>query len=369
MNSSQDEWLGILLSRSQLHKVINNMNTFEKIQFYEEAAQKNGLRLCYFSMKDISFMDGTVSAYSKEFGQWEHRVQTIPRVIHNRVRFGSKHALKLKKLTDKGIVIFNQQNLYGKLDVAKILQKRKDFHPFLPETLPCTRSSIRMAMAKSPSFFIKPNKGTLGSGIKKVNQLSPSIWEICYRRKKEIVKEAIHSEQVPDRIAQMVNKSAYHVQERIALATFHGSPFDLRVSVQKGNKGDWSVTGIVAKVAKAGHFLSNVAKGGTCYQLEDIFEQLPHLELLEVKRNVESVALSFAQHLEKKLPQLADVGFDFGIDNSGHPFFIEMNLRDQRYSFAKANMEDTWKRTYENPVCYGKYLLRRKSKVDLLSSS
>lgn len=56
-------------------------------------------------------------------------------------------------------------------------------------------------------------------------------------------------------------KEDLYDSKTIALATYKGRPYDLRVSVQRGTTGKWQVTGVVGKVAGAGRHVTNVAKG------------------------------------------------------------------------------------------------------------
>ena len=113
----------------------------------------------------------------------------------------------------------------------------------------------------------------------------------------------------------------------------------------------------MGKAARRGHFLSNVAQGGSVFKVEKLLQEYPHLSSDKVIHKISQLALSMAQFLSNSLPQLADVGFDFGIDKKGHPYFIEMNGRDQRYSFKKGGESEIWKLTYEKPVAYARFLM------------
>jgi len=55
-----------------------------------------------------------------------------------------------------------------------------------------------------------------------------------------------------------------------------------------------------------------------------------------IRKKLSQISLDIAHHLDHYIPYLADVGFDFGIDHSGNPLFIELNFRDQRYNFLDA---------------------------------
>jgi glutathione synthase/RimK-type ligase-like ATP-grasp enzyme len=162
---------------------------------------------------------------------------------------------------------------------------------------------------------------------------------------------------IPLHIAQTFKNKSYIIQKEIPIATYQGRPFDLRVSVQKNEHSFWQVTGLIAKVARSGHFLCNVAQGGQVYPLENLLRTYPNLNIETVNDNISRLALNIVQELEEHVQGLADVGLDLAITRDGFPYFIECNGRDQRYSFLNGGMMDTWKQTYFNPIGYARFLL------------
>ncbi|UJF35821.1 YheC/YheD family protein [Paenibacillus hexagrammi] len=140
---------------------------------------------------------------------------------------------------------------------------------------------------------------------------------------------------------QKVGRQSYYIQQTIPLATYKGRPFDLRVSVQRDDSGDWQVTGIVGKVAASGSHVTNVAKGGRVRTCEVLFKE----NGFDVERTVSAVeraSLEIVRYISRRVPHLADVGLDMGVDQSGMVKFIEMNGRDQRYSFRKGGLSETF---------------------------
>lgn len=105
--------------------------------------------------------------------------------------------------------------------------------------------------------------------------------------------------------------------------------------------------------------MTNVVKGGKVKRTQLLFEH-SGFNTEQMTATVQKVSLSIAQYLSVKLSHLADIGLDMGIDKDENIKFIEMNGRDQRYSFRKANMSQTFYRTYETPMHYAKYLLNKR---------
>lgn len=358
------DWLGILLNDGLWEGIRKEQTGYEKIDFYLDAANRYEFVPCFFRMRDISLRRKRVKALVKQEGRWSSRILRIPAVIHNRAIFHSPMYLsQCRKLVDQGVVLFNFWNRYSKMRIAEILGKSEEVKPYLPVSVPFSLNHLANMGQEYVSLMVKPDRGTVGEGIIKVDRISPLEWKVKYREGTNLAERSVQTGELYRKLKRMVGKHEYLVQETIDLATYQGCPFDLRVSVQKDGRGEWGVTGMVGKAARPGHFLSNVAQGGTVHHLEDLLENEFGLSSREIEKRVKYAALKVVHVLDQHLPHLADVGFDFGIDRQGHPFFIEMNGRDQRYSFAKGEMMDTWKMTYEKPVAYARYLLDQKERV------
>ena len=100
------------------------------------------------------------------------------------------------------------------------------------------------------------------------------------------------------------------------------------------------------KGSKKGRFLTNVAKGGTCFPLDVVMKDLTHLDFKKVTKEIELFSIKVAKQLEKEISGVADIGLDIGITNEGYPMFIECNGRDLRITFRNANLLEEWKATH-----------------------
>ena len=167
-------------------------------------------------------------------------------------------------------------------------------------------------------------------------------WKLTYPVSLRSVKQQWRSivwtdKKLPAILRNRIRSTFYIVQQLLPLATFKGNPFDLRVSVQRTADGLWGVTGIVAKVAPKHTFVTNVAQGGSTYQLHTILqEEYANLDIEDIEKRIYNLSMRIASQLSARLPHMADLGLDVGITTDGHPMFIECNGRDQRYSFREA---------------------------------
>lgn len=354
------EYVGILLNKSICTGIQQGMKIREAIHLYDEIGTKYGLIPCYFSPSDYKNKKKQVFAILRNGNEYTRKWIPVPRVIHNRtLHLSQTEKNAVSQLEKQGAIVFNRQNRYNKLWVHRQLNKIPILRPYLPKTIPATMENLQKMMEEFSSLILKPTIGSLGRGIMRLSQVNDQ-WLLSYpaetKKNPHLIRE-FFGKTIPLHIAQTFKNKSYIIQKEIPIATYQGRPFDLRVSVQKNEHSFWQVTGLIAKVARSGHFLCNVAQGGQVYPLENLLRTYPNLNIETVNDNISRLALNIVQELEEHVQGLADVGLDLAITRDGFPYFIECNGRDQRYSFLNGGMMDTWKQTYFNPIGYARFLL------------
>jgi len=298
----------------------------------------------------------TAVGYTYNGSRYKLEKSTIPSVTHNRaITLKGSSKSKLFKLARK-TMLFNGFNRYSKHRIHQMLIKNPELRKFMPHTVKYSKANLQKLTMKYTSLYIKPSSGSIGEGILKISQVKNGMWKITLRKGQSIIKS---KKSTLSFVSHFIGNKGYIIQETIPLALYKARPYDLRVSVQRGIDGNWKVTGIVGKVAAKGSHVTNVAKGGRVRPCEELFRE-SGLPVLKVKGALRKSALQIAQYLGKKIPHLADIGLDMGVDKNGKVKFIEMNARDQRIAFKKAKLFQTFYQTYLTPLQYGKYLLKKK---------
>lgn len=351
-----EQALGVLFSDRDW-KSIWNRTSSEDVDLYVDAAAQHGVGVYFFRIRDIDLKARTVLAMTRTSnGEWQRKRVSLPKVVHNRAvhRINTTEG-SLRALRSLGVIVYNYWNNFSKLSIYRKIRKSRALAQYLPDTCRFTQDDLGKYL-RFQSFFVKPDRGSVGKGIIKVDSCAPGVW--CATRHKDdvIVTDRVETRRLYSYLKRITGVRWCILQRSIDLLTHNGSPFDVRVSVQRDGTGRWQVTGMVGKVARKGSCLSNVYQGGRVMRLTDLFRGRP-VTSSSAEKMLSKAALRIARHLARALPHLADVGFDFGIARNGRPYFIEMNCRDQRYSFRLAGMMTTFHRTYQNPIAYGKYLL------------
>ncbi|MBN2909811.1 YheC/YheD family protein [Polycladomyces sp. WAk] len=349
--------IGILLGTSLLRKVIRGEPTYEKARIYYEYGVKNGVLPILFDHRGLNLKKRQVRGFVWK-PSVQHYVLTVcplPRVVHKRVLIRSPKLKALSRLL--GRRLFNPDINRNKWRIHHLLNRNPCLKPHLPVTLRLIASTQGLKLLERyPIIFIKPAIGSLGKGISQIQSTVDHHYIFRpYRGKKRLLSKI----QLKRALAEqhLINRH-FLIQQGISLAKYHGSPFDLRVSVQKGRKGEWQISGETAKVAQGKRNLTNLSQNGKAVPAPTVLSHAfpkrnPQIILQKVRR----LALEVCRTLEKTYPAFADAGLDIGVDQQGHPWLIEVNFRDLRYSFHSAGKYAMFKNTYYNPMRYAKYLL------------
>ncbi|CAG7619390.1 Endospore coat-associated protein YheD [Paenibacillus solanacearum] len=344
--------IGILVDDRVFRNLRKKRTGTERIPLYNKAASACGVKPVYLSLNHMNPGQGTAYGWTYARGKYVYGKVRIPRAIHNRTFPSSGRSRKNLSRLSRISYVFNGCNRYSKYRIHKMLKSA--FSANLPRTANYSKSNLKRMMKKFDSLYVKPQKGSVGDGIMKLSRSGNGRWvaQLPGRKHagtKESARKIVH---------QKAKRKPYLIQEGIALAKYKGKPFDIRVSVQRSGDGNWHVTGIVGKVARKGSHVTNLARGGKAKKCTSLFRSLPHPQ--SASDSVKQLSLRITKFLSKRLHRLADVGLDIGVNRKGKPYFIELNCRDQRYSFMKAGMGSTFYDSYANPVRYGKYVLKRR---------
>lgn len=349
--------VGILVGPNVFKRIKGKRTGHEHIPLYNRAASKLDLTPFYMALPQIHAQ--SVSGLLYENGNYRRVERSIPAVTHNRTFVGTPAFRTRMTMLKRHSNVFNRENRFSKFSINKLLSGSKRLQSHVPMTVKYSKENLQQAMKKHQGLFLKPVSSSVGEGIMKLTKVSSknsALWRLQWAKNQS---KRLNPAEVMAVVNHRIRGRSYLIQETIPLAQYKGRPYDLRVSVQRSSYGNWQVTGIVGKVAPAGGHVTNVARGGKVVKCETLLRS-SGFNVEAHKKEIRRVSLGIAEYLGKRLPHLADVGLDIGVDRKGHIKFIEMNGRDQRYAFKKAGMSSTFYKSYETPLKYAKYLLQKK---------
>jgi D-alanine-D-alanine ligase-like ATP-grasp enzyme len=142
------------------------------------------------------------------------------------------------------------------------------------------------------------------------------------------------------------------VQQGIRIRQLDHQYFDIRVLVQKGILGVWTVSAITCRVAYENYFNTSM-----CEAIYDVAEILPRLfssdKIKEILQALYEVSVKAAQEVETHMGSLGELSVDFVLDEQSKPWIVELNGKPQKTIYKDL---EGFKYIYSRPLEYAYYL-------------
>ncbi|WP_106766873.1 YheC/YheD family protein [Paenibacillus faecalis] len=195
--------------------------------------------------------------------------------------------------------------------------------PYIPETKAYGREDLMSMLSQHDMVVIKPVVGTGGNGVIRI-QKDDEGYYVSHKGRTGFVSSSSDLIQV---LPKLKLKRKYIIQQGINLATINGRPLDYRVKVVKV-KGRWEFRAMVGRLARRGLFVTNLCKGGTQLTCRTaIRNSLPHINSVEKRKEMRQLTRNCIAVLERHFPGIGQLGFDYGLDDTGAIWILEVNTR------------------------------------------
>ncbi|CAH8707885.1 YheC/YheD family protein [Paenibacillus thiaminolyticus] len=202
-------------------------------------------------------------------------------------------------------------------------------NPRVADHIPATRvyntSNLHQMLNRYGFVVIKPIVGGGGNGVIKIT-MEGGNYAYTYMAN---TRSFTGFDEMVRSLSTVKKKRRYIIQRGIRLASISGRPIDYRVKFVK-TKGRWVCRGVVGRLARQGLFVTNLCRGGT--QLngsEGIRRSLSGRMVRAKRREMLNISQKCTRILERKYPGIRQLGYDYGIDKSGHIWIFEVNTRPQ----------------------------------------
>lgn len=320
---------------------------FGSIHSYcEEMAQyccKNGALLYVTSLS--MFRHPSPEGYIYINGTWKKETLPFPNVIHNRIHSrrleqSVQYEDFLKTISQYDIPIFNFRFL-NKWEIHQIFEENEHLHPYVPKTeLLYSKNVLEAYLTDFKHLFIKPIHGSQGHNILQIKQTEDG-YEVqdTTEIKKQTAKKYGSVQELFKQLYSRLKKQPFIVQEAIPVQTFEGRPLDFRVLCHKTETQQWKVTSIVARVSSKDQFVSNIAKGGELFSLQEILPKLfePSTRF-HVRKFLHEISLEVAKTISKhSTGDYGELGIDMAISEEGKPWILEVNTKPSKNLYTKEN--------------------------------
>jgi glutathione synthase/RimK-type ligase-like ATP-grasp enzyme len=312
--------------------------------------QQLGGMVVAFKVGSIDWLNQIIYGlyYHPQYG-WTYGQTPLPSVVFRRAfRRTEDTSTKLFALTNGNL--FNSVRL-DKWQMYNRLQKVPAMRPYLPETARLSTATLAEFIEKYSAVIIKPADLSRGRGIC-IIKTDPAGLLL-----NDCSQERIFTAALPAALAYLQQNHFfarnYIIQPLLDLATINGSPWDIRVVMQKNQHHEWHCSGIECRLAGISETLTNISRGGQALFINQAVRLAfgSRIHPGKFKREVIEIATKFCRAMDQFGDHFAEFGMDLAVDTNQHYWFIEANVRPSFNGFKRLDYE-TYYRICQTPLVY-----------------
>lgn len=334
------------------------------------AGREHHVAVFTFGPKDILWKRRLIRARVAVEGsgrkvRWRRVTMPMPHVVWNRSYWPGKRRAMMRRTLRRfrmyhGAAIFNA-GVGTKWHVYQHLAQHPDIQPHLPRT---TRyngiATVLRYLREFPGVYMKPIWGGWGIGVFRIRKVGARHFRISRTlgRRGVNVERVVGLAGLRQQLRRLVY-TTYLVQQELLLCRIDDRIVDIRVLAQRRGDGEWGITGIAARAGRRRSVISNLHGGGHPLPFRDALEKMfpgqPD-RIEEIAATVRSLALRIVRAVEEKYGRFGEIGLDFGVDQDGRVWFIEVNSRPGKNSFRILSPKEAWRDATRFPIEYGLWL-------------
>jgi hypothetical protein len=346
-----------------------------KLVYHYLSVKKNTPAFYFvFGPEDISYTNRRIYGHFFHHNGkkviWKRYSVPFPSVafdrVPNRTSENMPNVAKGKATLDRsGVKIFNP-GFFNKWTIHQKIQHREEIQSYIPETIfSPNRKQLVPLLKNYGTIYLKPAGGSLGLGILKLHYHPDQGILARYRGgNRNQLKRFTNISSALKHFFSSKSLTRYIAQQAIHLIKINDRSIDFRVHTNKDQNGQWNMTAVAAKVAGRGSVTTHMRSGGKVLSYQDVIKHcFANDQQSKVLKNLETSALTLSKVIDESLPgHIGELGFDIGIDQSGHPWMFEANSKPGRHVFVHNSMRQSDYVTRKMILDYSLYLADFKPK-------
>jgi len=324
-------------------------------------AKELGVIAYVFAPKNINWSQKTVKGFYYSNGKWIISIFPLPDVVYPRESVSFPAIVQTRQRMQAMGTKFINPPLIGKWKTFQILSHNQELSPSLPDTrLVKDFGPVDQMLKKYQAVYIKPAQGSQGRNIiRVVKKKEAKFYEYQYQLNHKMYSGKVSTiKELRNKLRRVMGNRVYIVQKQINLLQAQDKVIDVRIVVQKDERGIWTITGKACRVGRSGSITSNISGGGNASKVEEIIARYfkDRLERERIIKEIDRIALQAAESLEKDVGAIGEFGIDIGVDKDGRVWFIEANLKPARQVFNLIGDKAARRKSVEKPLLYARYL-------------
>jgi len=157
------------------------------------------------------------------------------------------------------------------------------------------------------------------------------------------------NERIQEKLDEILGPKTYIVQQGITMSQLDHQYFDIRVLVQKGIMGEWTISTIACRVVHKQYFNTSM-----CEHIYDAIEALPKLfsqeKVIGILQSIRDVSVKGAREAEIHMGSMGELSVDFAIDKDSNLWIIELNGKPQKSIYNIIKNFKSKKLIYSRPL-------------------
>jgi len=228
---------------------------------------------------------------------------------------------------------------------TKVLMQSSEISPLIPETVKFSKANLRTMLLKYGMIYVKPEHGTYGNGVMKVEQSKDSHGTEYKYQSGTKIKTFGAYDTFYSSLKKATRGRSYLIQRGIVLLKHGKHRFDIRVMVQLSPRGKWETTGLIGRVAEKGKIVTNYHNGGTLMSMEKLLSPyLNDAQQAQMLKILRKLGEDTGRFYHKKYPGFKQIGVDVGLDKHMTPWIIEVNTSPDPYIFKHLSNKSMYRK-------------------------
>lgn len=321
--------IGLLLGNQQYYYHDRHMAEYRDAMSSYDGV---GGLIVAFKTSSINWEEMTVYGlfFDNKFRKWKYIKAPIPSAIFRRgFNSGNEEIGKLIEITHGKV--FNAFR-HDKWSMFDRLQQDANLSKYLPETSRITDMEvIRKFLNKYSQIILKPSGLSRGRGIcimQKVGKDTFALFDYRNPEQNDFFKLKQHELEKFFEEGNFFNRE-YIIQPFIELAKINGSPFDIRIVMQKNTDHSWQCNGIECRHAGEKELLTNISLGGEALPIKQAAKLAfgNDIDADALEEEVIDISKDFCELMDKTGKLYGEFGIDIAVDKNKKCWFIEANVR------------------------------------------
>lgn len=341
--------IGVLVSSNKLRALINGQGV-PRLAALVRANAAVPAELFFFTMKDINLKEQSIMGHFNTGAKWQQKLFSYPSALYRIYRvpapWESVYKVLLKQLKKENVLFLNFKHGLDKWRVHSALLKDPEIRQYLPETLYVQSNTQIIEMLQAyPAIYLKSIAGSRGKEVMRIEDRGGGLYKYSYFDN-VLFQGRLSLNSLLRKVHDFFDSPWLIAQQAIDLIQLKGCNVDFRAEVQPSLDNSAFVAGIPVRIGRPGSPITTHSSSVSIEQFIKDNTELVSSLTENFQQEAERFVVKIYESITRNFGSKAEIGIDFGVDNSGKFWFIECNAQSARVSFFSSYSQEHVDKAY-----------------------